>query len=298
MIPITDRHLWEACGLAIEQDIAELETQPCSHRFSDAFRDSIRQMQKQTGKKHTIKKTDGRTRPLWRFLPVAAVIALVCLAGYRLLALAPFRMGSSGSDYGQSSEAAGQEAGAIAEDTEEYTMETDTAEPAEGAADGRDEVPGGTMDTDDSGNADEYTEKATEEAVNDEAGEEAELASAEKQTTESANASSAKKDSHAENKENSELLLLSVAYHSSSQILELEIRNDSARTIILGNSWMLFDADGETVNIEITDPSRPSRLAPDQTATIRCTLPDGELPEGEYTLDLDDGENILTFSLP
>ena len=91
----------------MEQDIADLTAQSCNHRFSEDFHESIRQMQEKSSDKHAAKIS----RPLWRFLPAAAMIALVCLAGFRLLDLAPFRMGSPGPGYGKGAEeAAGQDA--------------------------------------------------------------------------------------------------------------------------------------------------------------------------------------------
>lgn len=318
MIPITDKHLWEACKLALEQDIADLETQPCSHDFSENFRSSIQQMQEKTDRKHTARSSFLRIRPLWRLLPAAALITLVCLAGYRLLELAPFRMGSAETGYSNSSEEAGQEAGACMEDTETYTMETDTAETTESAEEPK-EADGGAPEESgepageaaaekESNTADDGAAVSSDKESNAEEGmlttendsQEGNLQeSAEERAGASAGSSTSKKDSSAASEENAKLLLLSVAYDPSGQILEIELQNDSSRSIILENSWMLFDADGKTVNIEaVNQLPLSSRLAPGKTAVVRGMLPDGELPDGEYTLELNDGDYTLTFSYP
>lgn len=298
MIPITDRHLWEACRLAMEQDIANLDAEPCIHCFSENFRESIQQMQEETSQKHAAKSTILRILPLWRLLPAAAMVVLVCLAGYRLMELAPFRMGSSSPDCAQITESAGQDAGAGMDDTTEYAADTETAGAAEGSSGNPDAAAGEAAA--ESGETDMETpdislEKKTD--LEESADQEAAPESAENRTAAS---QEGENESGVKDNGTSDLVLLSAAYEASTRILELELRNDSARAVVLENSWMLFDADGETVNIETIDPepSHPSRLAPDKTTVIRCILPDGELPEGEYTLDLDGGETILTFSFP
>lgn len=309
MIPITDRHLWEACGLAMEQDIADLTAQSCNHRFSEDFHESIRQMQEKSSDKHAAKIS----RPLWRFLPAAAMIALVCLAGFRLLDLAPFRMGSPGPGYGKGAEeAAGQEAGTDRKEVGEYATDTETTGAAEGAMQDSEEIPGGAAVEEaageEAGRPDLETEKELiRDGIDNEKDGGTLPESAQSQTDSSTDDSASRKENGTRNENPSEngtsvrtVNLLSITYYASTHILALELRNDSDKTIDLENTWMLFNSDGDTVNTEANTSglSNPSRLYPQKTATLRCILPDGDRPEGEYTLELEDREIILSFSFP
>ncbi len=307
MIPIIDRHLRDACGHAIEQEIVELTSRPCAHCFSETFHESIQQMQEKTTQKRTAKFSVLRSRPFRKFLPAAAIIALICLAGYRLLDLVPFRMGSAGRNYSEKAEeTSGPDFAAGAEDGGEYTMETETAEAAKETAPDSEEVPGGAMAGESAGEEDGYPDVSSETKIFRENGDETD-GGALPESADSKDDSVSRKESgmnneeHSKNKtQNGAVQLLSVAYHDSTRTLELELQNDSDETIDLENTWMLFNADGDTVNINTASPelANPTELRPQETSSIRCILPDGALPDGEYTLELNDEEHTLTFVLP
>lgn len=289
MILITDKHLWEACGFALEQDIAELQSQPENHHFSKSFRAAMERMQRQADKGQIKKRPVPWCSPLFtRFLPAAAMLMLITLAGYRIMTLGLFRTGSSGPGYDNT--------------VNEFALqETGPEDAATGAAEDtmpafpKEEIP--EMAADQSPAKDLPSEAATEEAVRDSGSEGAEAVPEDviEEGVTDDNTTFEK-----ESKKSSSVSLRSVAFDDSSNVLELEIQNNTNMTIILDKGWMLLDVSGNTVPIVTDDPdlANPFRLLPRHTDTIRCILTEGELLEGSYSLKLEDGENSMAFTYP